>query len=91
MVSQNMSMSQVSLMPKYVFGCNGQMPNTLHMIDDTKFIYIAGHNLVVHNLDDPLNQVFIPGSDWMDYINRIAVSQGEPAKYVAMCEGGKRA
>ena len=78
-------------MPKYVFGCDGRIPSSLHMIDDTKFIYIAGHNLIVHNLDDPLNQNFIPGSTWMDSINRVAVSPGEPAKYMAMCETGKRA
>ena len=91
MVSSSLSMSSVAIMPKYVFGCNGSIPNSMHMIEEKKFIYIAGHNIVVHNLDDPLNQQFIPGSDWMDGINRIAVSPGEPVKFVAMCERGKRA
>jgi hypothetical protein len=86
-----MSMSQVAVMPKYVFGANGKVPNGLQMIDERKFVYIAGHNLVVHNLDDPINQQFISGSPWMDSINRIIVSPGEPARYIAMLESGKRA
>ena len=51
----SLSMSAVSLHPKYVFGCEGQVTDSLHMIDETKFVYISGHNVIVHNLDDPLN------------------------------------
>ena len=91
MVQSSVSMSQVSVMPKYIFGANGKIPNAMHMIEDKKYIYIAGHNIVLHNLDDPLNQVFIPGDRNMECINRIAVSPGEPARFFAMCEKGRRA
>ena len=87
----SMSMSAVSVHPKYVFGCDGSILDSLHMLDDTKFVYIAGHNVVVHNLDDPLNQTFIPGSFWMHSINRLVVSHEEKPKYLAVCEKGERA
>ena len=87
----SLSMSAVSVHPKYVFGCDGAILDSLHMIDETKFVYIAGHNVVVHNLDDPLNQTFIPGSFWMHSINRLVVSHEEKPKYLAICEKGERA
>ena len=49
----NLSMQGVTVTPKFAFGCNGQINNCLHMLDEKKLLYVAGHNAIVYNIDDP--------------------------------------
>lgn len=44
------------------------------MIDEKKLLYVAGHNAIVYNIDDPTNMQFVPGSENTECINHIAVS-----------------
>lgn len=38
----------VTLTPKYMFGCNGNIRNNLFIIDEGKrMLYSAGHNVVL--------------------------------------------
>ena len=49
----NLSMQGVNVTPKFLFGVNGQINNSLHMADEKKLIYVAGHNTIVFNTEDP--------------------------------------
>ena len=69
--------------PRFVFGVNGQLNNCLHLHEEKKLVYVAGHNIVVYNLDE-CNQSFIPGSDNADMINFITLSPS--GRYIAYCE-----
>ncbi len=42
----------ISLIPKFMFGVNGQIKNNLHRVDDNKLAYLAGHNVVIYNLQE---------------------------------------
>ena len=80
----NMPMSGgVQVTPRFIFGANGQLNNCLHLIDDRFLIYVAGHNIVVYNLDDG-SQQFIPGSENATQINFVAKSMS--GRYIAYCE-----
>ena len=87
----NLSMQGVTVTPKFLFGVNGQVNNCLHMIDEKKLLYVAGHNAIVYNIDDPTNMQFVPGSENTECINYIAVSAGAPSsRFLAMCERGRQ-
>ena len=78
-------MQGVQVNPQFVFGINGQLNSCLHMTDDGKnLVYVAGHNIIMYNLDD-FTQTFIPGSENMDEINFMTLSQAS-SRYVAFCE-----
>jgi len=40
------------LIPKFIFGASGNIKNSLHIIDDRKVLYIAGHNVVIYDQDE---------------------------------------
>ena len=84
-------MQGVTVTPKFLFGVNGQINNCLHMIDEKKLLYVAGHNAIVYNIDDPTNMQFVAGSENSECINYIAVSAGAPSsRFLAMCERGRK-
>lgn len=39
-------------MPKFMFGVNGQMKNNLHVVQEKRLLYVAGHNVILYNPDD---------------------------------------
>lgn len=63
----------MTVTPRFIFGINGSMPNNIHMVDDKKVLYVAGHNVVVYTLDEK-SQTFIPGTEGSEGINAIATS-----------------
>jgi WD40 repeat protein len=73
------------LTPKFLFGVNGDIPNSLHVIEDKKLLYIAGHNVILYNIDER-TQFFIPGSENSAGINSISVSPSK--RFLAICEIG---
>ena len=82
----NMAMQGVTLTPKFVFGCNGQINNCLYQIDEKKIVYVAGHNVIIYDPDEK-SQFFIPGSSNADAISNISVSPSQ--KFMAICERGE--
>lgn len=46
--------------PRFIFGVNGQMRNNLHLVDEQKLLYVAGHNVVVYSIDEK-TQYFLQG------------------------------
>jgi hypothetical protein len=83
-------MQGVNVTPKFLFGANGQINNSLHMIDEKKLLYVGGHNAIVYNTDDPTSMQFVPGSENTECINFIAVSPGAPSsRFLAVCERGR--
>jgi len=81
----NINLSGVQLTPKFIFGVNGEIPNNLTLIDDRKIMYLAGHNVVIYNMDDK-TQYFIPGSENSSGINFITTSPTK--RFLAICEKG---
>ena len=37
--------------PRFIFGVNGDIKNNLHLIDEHKLLYVAGHNVVVYSTE----------------------------------------
>ena len=81
----NLSLQGVSITPKFLFGVNGEIPNSLHVIEDKKLLYVAGHNVILYNIDER-TQFFIPGSENSEKINSISVSPSK--RFLAICEVG---
>ena len=78
-------MQGVTVTPKFVFGVNGEIKDCLHIVEEKKLIYVAGHNIIIYNTDEQ-TQYFIPGSPNSDAINYITISATQ--KYLAICERG---
>ena len=77
-------MQGVTVTPKFAFGCNGQLNNCLFIHEEKKLVYVAGHNIIIYDLDEGTIIQFISGSANADEINSIVLSpQG---RYVAYCE-----
>ena len=81
--SNNVSMQGVQVNPRFVFGANGKINNSLHLYEERFLIYVAGHNIVVYNTDDG-SQWFIPGSENAIEINYVTMSIS--GRYIAYCE-----
>jgi len=77
----------VTLTPRFVFGINGSIKNSLHLIDEKKLMYVAGHNIIIYNPEEQ-SQFFIPGTEGTEYINSITVSNKAPL--LAICEKGEK-
>lgn len=83
----------ITINPRFVFGVNGNLKNNLHLIDEHKLLYTAGHNAVVYS-NESLNasdstQYFLPGLEKTDKITAVGVSKSK--KYLAICEKTERA
>lgn len=39
----NLTLSGVTLQPQFIFGVNSDVSNNMHLIDDRKLLYLAGH------------------------------------------------
>ena len=75
-----------------MFGANADIKKSLHLIDDKKLVYVAGHNVVITKLEDK-SQTFLPGSADAEAITAIALSFDLPAtgggmigQYLAVCQ-----
>lgn len=73
----------VNLTPKFIFGVNGQIKNSLYRVDDNKLAYIAGHNVVIYNQEDK-SQQFVAGTEGVQAIVAVTVSSKVPL--MAICE-----
>ena len=52
MVQANMGMQGVTVTPRYVFGVNGQLNNCLFMHEERRLVYVAGHNIIVYDIEE---------------------------------------
>lgn len=50
----------ITVSPRFVFGVNGELHNNLHLVDEHKILYTAGHNIVVYSTDEKI-QHFLNG------------------------------
>ena len=73
----------MTVTPRFIFGVNGQLNKCLHIHEEKKLIYVAGHNIIVYNTDEQTQQ-FIPGSENAEEINYITLSPS--GRYLAYCE-----
>ena len=84
----SLNLQGITVSPRFVFGVNGQLHNNLHMIDEHKLLYVAGHNVVVYSTDEK-NQYFLEGSENVEKITSIAVSRSN--RLLAICERAEKA
>ena len=77
-------MQGVTVTPRFIFGVNGQVNNCLFMHEEKKLVYLAGHNIIIYDLDETSNMQFIPGSSNADEINHIVLSP--TGRFIAYCE-----
>jgi len=75
----------VTLTPRFIFGVNGQIKNSLFIIEEKKLVYVAGHNVIIYNVEEN-TQFFIPGSEGTECINFITLSPTN--RFLAICERG---
>jgi hypothetical protein len=54
----SIGMQGTTVSPRFIFGVNGETRNNLHLIDEQKLLYTAGHNVVVYSTDEK-NQHFL--------------------------------
>ena len=47
-----MGLQSVTLTPRFMFGINGALKNNLHIVEDKKLLYVAGHNVIIYNTDE---------------------------------------
>ena len=78
-----MSMQGVTVTPRFIFGANGSLNKCLHIHEEKKLVYVAGHNIIVYNTDEQTQQ-FIPGSENAIEINYITLSPS--GRFLAYCE-----
>ena len=50
--SNNLTMQGVTVTPKFAFGSNGQINHSLHIVEDKRLVYVAGHNVIIYHTDD---------------------------------------
>jgi hypothetical protein len=49
----NLYTQHVTLKPEFIFGCNGEIPNSLKLMpDERSLMYVAGHNVVMYNIEE---------------------------------------
>ena len=75
----------ITVTPKFIFGVNGELRRNVHLIDNHKLLYTAGHNIVIYNLEDK-TQDFLPGTEGTEGITAVAISTHK--KHIAICEKG---
>jgi hypothetical protein len=81
----SLSLHGTALAPKFIMGINGQVQNSLFLIDDKKLIYIAGNNVVIYNMEER-TQVFVPGNEGYLGINSVNLSITK--NLMVFCEKG---
>jgi len=42
----------ITVSPRFMFGVNGDLKNSLYLIDEQKLLYTSGHNVVVYSTDE---------------------------------------
>ena len=48
----NLGLQGVTLTPRFMFGVNGQIRNNLYVVEEKKLLYVAGHNVIIFNVED---------------------------------------
>lgn len=76
----------VTLTPRFIFGVNGQLKNNVHIVEDKKIMYVAGHNVIIYTPEEQ-SQYFIPGTEGSEGITAISVST--KVHLLAICERGE--
>jgi hypothetical protein len=66
-------------------GINGQVQNSLFLIDDKKLVYIAGNNIVIYNMEER-TQVFVPGNE--GYLGITCLNLSTTQNLMVFCEKG---
>ena len=87
-MSVPLGLQGTTVSPRFIFGVNGELKNNLYLIDETKLLYTAGHNVVVYSTDEK-NQYFLQGSEGTEKITTIAISKQK--KFLAICEKAEHA
>mmetsp|Transcript_155 Transcript_155/g.483 ORF Transcript_155/g.483 Transcript_155/m.483 type:complete len:1201 (-) Transcript_155:691-4293(-) len=80
-------MSIAALLHRHTFGLKGDVKDNFAYLDEQTVIYGAGHNTVVHNLEQK-SQRFLPGTEKTEEITAMAVSPSK--KFVAVAERSER-
>lgn len=73
---------------RFVFGVQGSKSNSIGFSDETTLLYVAGHNVVIHDILEG-KQRFIHGSESSTLI--AAMSLSPSARFVALAEDGAKA
>jgi hypothetical protein len=83
-----LNLQGVSVSPRFIFGVNGKIRNSLYRVDEHKLMYVAGHNVCVYSTDEK-NQYFLEGSEGVEKITAVAMSPSK--RYVAICQRAAKA
>ena len=83
-----LNLQGISVSPRFIFGANGKIRNSLHRVDEHKLLYVAGHNACVYSTDEK-NQYFLEGSENVEKITAVAVSPSN--RFVAICQRAEKA
>lgn len=75
--------------PKFAFGINGNMRNSIFFLDDQRIIYPCGHNVVILTIGDDKTQEYIPCIEGSEGITAMALSSNK--SYLAVCERSEKA
>jgi hypothetical protein len=84
-MSHSNSLQGVSITPRFIFGVDGSIKNSLYEIGEKKLIYVAGSNVIIYNMNelDKGTQFFVPGEEGNEGINHISLSQNK--ELMAIC------
>jgi WD40 repeat protein len=81
-------MSIAALVHRHVFGAKTDVNGGVGYVDDQTVAFAAGHNIVLHNLEQK-SQKFMPGTEKTDDIVAMAVSPNR--KFLAVSESSDKA
>jgi len=48
----NPGLQSVTLAPRFVFGIDGELRNSLYTVEKDKILYVAGNNVVIHHMEE---------------------------------------
>lgn len=71
-----------------MYGVKADVVNSVHFLDNHRFLYPCGHNIVIFNQEDK-SQKFIPGVEGSEGISSLALSNSK--RFLAVCEKAKQA
>ena len=77
----------IYILYRHIFGAESRYSNTLLPVDEHNVVYIAGHGLVIHNLE-ARTQRFISGSPESECITAIAIAPS--GKHLAVAEKSEK-
>ncbi len=83
-----MSAGNITVTPRFMYGVKANVINCVHFLDNQRFIYPCGHNVIIYNQEDK-TQKFIPGIEGSYGISALALSPSR--RFLAVCEKAKQA